>query len=344
MSIRKVTARDVAECAGVSRSLVSMYLNRNPKVWISEAAKRRIDDAVRELQYRPNRAAQLLRGGRSHIVGVILGRISGPVASCFAESLMTRLEDAGYRVILGITRYEPERERELLESMMQLDVDALVYTLHPEYVEEPLRRCAAACPVFLAEYHPDHPFHCVRYDLGGALTQTAHYLAGRGVKRVALLTDSGGYGEREFLSVPEWEAAGMRFRSFRCGTALRPVTGIVAELRHFQPDALISFAGIDGGSLREQLGGSPLWIDSWSLPFMPLARSDGSIVPGFRAYVELLAEALLEVMGDPGGATRDLLAPVRFLVPEERTAVREAMNNDPFFQTLGQGAVTWQCR
>lgn len=179
---------------------------------------------------------------------------------------------------------------------------------------------------------------------GGALTQTAHYLAGRGVKRVALLTDSGGYGEREFLSVPEWEAAGMRFRSFRCGTALRPVTGIVAELRHFQPDALISFAGIDGGSLREQLGGSPLWIDSWSLPFMPLARSDGSIVPGFRAYVELLAEALLEVMGDPGGATRDLLAPVRFLVPEERTAVREAMNNDPFFQTLGQGAVTWQCR
>ena len=136
----------------------------------------------------------------------------------------------------------------------------------------------------------------------------------------------------------------MRFRSFRCGTALRPVTGIVAELRHFQPDALISFAGIDGGSLREQLGGSPRWSDSWSLPFMPLARSDGSIVPGFQEYVGLLAEALLEAMGDPGGATRDLLAPVRFLVPEERTAVREAMNNDPFFQTLGQGAVTWQCR
>ena len=61
MSIHKVTARDVAERAGVSRSLVSMYLNRNPKVWISEAAKRRIDDAVRELQYQPNRAAQLLR-------------------------------------------------------------------------------------------------------------------------------------------------------------------------------------------------------------------------------------------------------------------------------------------
>lgn len=344
MSIHKVTARDVAERAGVSRSLVSMYLNRNPKVWISEETKQRIDEAIRSLGYRPNRAAQLLRGGRSHIVGVILGRISGPVASCFAESLMTRLEDAGYRVILGITRYEPERERELLESMMQLDVDALVYTLHPEYVEEALLRCAATCPVFLTEYHPDHPFHCVRYDLGGALAQAARFLAGRGVKRVALLTDSGGYGEREFLSRPEWEAAGMRFDSFRCGTVWRTAEEIPPELGRFQPDALISFGGVDGGVFRRKLGSAPLWIDSWSLPFLPAARSDGSIVPGFREHVETLAKTLLETMRDPGGARRELLTPARFLPAGEQQQVRETMNHDPFFQTFGTGAIRWQTR
>ena len=54
MSIHKVTARDVAERAGVSRSLVSMYLNRNPRVWISEETKQRIDEAIRSLGYRPN--------------------------------------------------------------------------------------------------------------------------------------------------------------------------------------------------------------------------------------------------------------------------------------------------
>lgn len=342
MSAHKVTARDVAERAGVSRSLVSMYLNRNPKVWISEAAKRRIDDAVRELQYRPNRAAQLLRGGRSRVVGVILGGISGPVASCFAEALMMRLEDAGYRVFLGITRYDPARERALLESMMQFDIDALVYTLHPEYVEEPLLRCAAACPVFLTEYHPGHPFHCVRYDLGGALAQAAHFLAGRGRKRVALLTDPGGYGEREFLSLPEWEAAGIRFRSFRCGAARRTAEELPAELEHFQPDALISFGGVDGGAFRRKLGGAPLWIDSWMLPFAPAARSDGSIVPGFREYVETLAQTLLETMHDPGGERRDRLTPARFLPPGERQQVRETMNNDPFFQTFAAGAIRWQ--
>ena len=102
---KKPTARDVAERAGVSRSLVSMYLRKNPNLWISEQTRKRLDEAIRELGYRPNRSAQILREGKSRVAGVVLGGISGTFASCLSEALMEKMEDAGYRIILGITRY-----------------------------------------------------------------------------------------------------------------------------------------------------------------------------------------------------------------------------------------------
>ena len=128
MQPKNATAKDVAARAGVSRSLVSMYLSRNPNVWISEETRARLDAAIRELGYRPNRSAQILRGGKSRVIGVVLGGISGLFASCLSEALMENLEEAGYRVFLGITRYDPERERRVLESMMNFEIDALVYT------------------------------------------------------------------------------------------------------------------------------------------------------------------------------------------------------------------------
>ena len=127
---KKVTARDVAEHAGVSRSMVSMYLSKNPKLWISEETRKKLDASISELGYRPNRTAQVLRGGKTHVVGVVLGGISGQFASRMSEALMELLEEAGYRVFIGITKYDPARERKVLESMMNFEFDALFYTLH----------------------------------------------------------------------------------------------------------------------------------------------------------------------------------------------------------------------
>ena len=164
MQPKNATAKDVAARAGVSRSLVSMYLSRNPNVWISEETRARLDAAIRELGYRPNRSAQILRGGKSRVIGVVLGGISGLFASCLSEALMENLEEAGYRVFLGITRYDSERERRVLESMMNFEIDALVYTLEPDYVSDLLLRCSARIPVFLTERKEAYPFHSVQFD------------------------------------------------------------------------------------------------------------------------------------------------------------------------------------
>ena len=336
MADRKPTARDVAERAGVSRSMVSMYLSRNPNLWISEETKARLEAAIRELGYRPNRTAQILRGGKSHVIGLVLGGISGPFASCLSEALMETMEEAGYRLLLGVTRYDPERERRVLESMMNFELDALVYTLEPEYGKDLLLQCAKSMPVFLTEKREDLPFHCVDFDLRGAMADALHFLAARNVERVALLTNRIGIGEREFLAR---EKSGLpERRSFRFPSSRGDAEEILRELVGFQPDAVISLAGIHVAPALKRLGPETLLVDAWSLPFQRLKmekiRPAGSIVRPFREYAEILAESLLEALRSPECGKLVRSVPALFLKWKEQKLLREKLLNEPYYQAF----------
>jgi len=51
-----VTIRDVARAAGVSTATVSKVINHSPS--ISQATIERVEDVIRQLDYRPNKRAQ----------------------------------------------------------------------------------------------------------------------------------------------------------------------------------------------------------------------------------------------------------------------------------------------
>ena len=331
----KTTAKDVAERAGVSRSLVSMYLRKNPNLWISETTKARLEAAIRELGYRPNRSAQILRSGKSSVAGVILGGISGTFASCLSEALMEKMEDAGYRIFLGITRYDPERERRVLESMMNFEIDLLFYTLEPEYVKDLLLRCATSIPVLVSEKRADMPFRSIRFDLSSAMKNALRHLAGRQVGRTALLTNRAGFGEEDFFASKEEPFP--ELRSFRFGDPEGRDKAALRELVRFSPDAVISLAGIPMTPAKECLGRNVFWIDSWTLPFeRPEAgiHPAGSIVRPFREYVETLSEAMLEALRDPECKPRDRSVPAAFLKWREQSELRKSLLNDPYYQTF----------
>ena len=67
----RVRIKDVAERAGVSTTMVSLYLNHHPlSARMAEKTKQRIDEAVRELNYQPSATASepLFASGRWHFV------------------------------------------------------------------------------------------------------------------------------------------------------------------------------------------------------------------------------------------------------------------------------------
>lgn len=74
-----VTLNDLSRHLGLSKTQISRALNGFPDV--SAKTRARVEDAVRELGYRPNMLARKLRTGRSGIVGLVLSEGSEQEAS-----------------------------------------------------------------------------------------------------------------------------------------------------------------------------------------------------------------------------------------------------------------------
>jgi LacI family transcriptional regulator len=64
------TIIDIAQHAGVSFKTVSRVLNNHPKV--GEEYRRKVEASMEALNFKPNRAAQLLRGGKSFVLGLLV--------------------------------------------------------------------------------------------------------------------------------------------------------------------------------------------------------------------------------------------------------------------------------
>lgn len=123
------TVADVAAAAGVSRQTVSNALNR-PDV-VRPTTLTRVQDAIRDLGYRPHASARRLRTRQSSTLGVRLERvhgISGAVLDRFLHALVDAADERGMRILL-FTATDPEDEVRQFERLVEgSDVDGFVLT------------------------------------------------------------------------------------------------------------------------------------------------------------------------------------------------------------------------
>src|SRR3954452_2321924 len=116
--------KDVAKQAGVSSSTVSRVLTGSAMV--SEENRRRVNEAITALGYRPNRVASHLRRQKTHKIGVIVPDIENPT---FSEAIRV-IEDVayreGYRVLLCNSEDQPEKQRAYLETLVDERVDGII--------------------------------------------------------------------------------------------------------------------------------------------------------------------------------------------------------------------------
>ena len=98
----QATLSDVAELAGVSRQTVSNAMN-NPDLLKAETLER-VQAAVAELGYSPNRAARNLRTRSSRLIGLRFAPAQEGTANAmmdrFVHSLVEECREAGYHVLL----------------------------------------------------------------------------------------------------------------------------------------------------------------------------------------------------------------------------------------------------
>ena len=95
---RRPTIRDVAERAGVSKSLVSLVMRGEPMV--REDKRRRVQQAADELGYRMNLAARSLSNTRSKTIGVLVADLRNPLLVDVVERAGQVFEDEGLSTLL----------------------------------------------------------------------------------------------------------------------------------------------------------------------------------------------------------------------------------------------------
>lgn len=89
--MRKATMQDIANKAGVSKTTVSMVLNKKDSN-ISSATKDKIFKITQELNYIPNSIARSLSTKKSGTIGIMVPDITNPFFSEIAEALLKMLQ------------------------------------------------------------------------------------------------------------------------------------------------------------------------------------------------------------------------------------------------------------
>jgi LacI family transcriptional regulator len=116
--------KDVAAVAGVSIKTVSNVVNDWP--YVSAETRRKVQEAIEQVGYRPNRAARSLVTGKTDTIGVIIPDISNPFFGAAMRGCEDVLYEGGYNLFLCNTNEQVERERHNLDLLVGRDVDGLI--------------------------------------------------------------------------------------------------------------------------------------------------------------------------------------------------------------------------
>lgn len=126
------TIYQVSELAGVSLATVSRVMNGSSKV--SDKTRKKVEDAMNTLGYRPNSIAQSLASSRSNSVGVLIPELTGPFFGHLMAGTESVLRAANKHVIFTTGHSDEALEKDGIEFLMSRNCDALI--VHVEAVSD----------------------------------------------------------------------------------------------------------------------------------------------------------------------------------------------------------------
>lgn len=134
MADKQVKLEDVAKLAGVSKTTVSRVLNN--RGYLSQKTIHKVNDAIEQLHYRPNAIARQLFKQKTNLVALIFPTVDDPFFAQLEAELEKRLDHLGYRVLMGNSQNNPDKERHYLKLLLNHQVDGLIVGAHNQGIAE----------------------------------------------------------------------------------------------------------------------------------------------------------------------------------------------------------------
>ncbi len=175
-----VTIKDVARLAGVSPATVCRALSTPDRV--RPETRERVQRAVDDLGYSPNRSARGLITGRTGNVGLVVPDLANPFFPGVVKGVQARAREAGYSVFVADTDEDPNAEAGLVRSLGK-QVDGLILC-SPRMDEEDLRAVVGETPLVLLNRRVDD-IPAVTFDSLGGMRQAVAHLMALGHRRIA---------------------------------------------------------------------------------------------------------------------------------------------------------------
>jgi DNA-binding LacI/PurR family transcriptional regulator len=116
--------KDVSKLAGVSPSTVSRVITGT--INVDGATKKRVLEAVEELNYRPNLLARGLRNRSGKLIGLMVPEIMHETFAAFISHVEEACVKRGFTMILGNTREDPVAEDKVLSNLVGMKVDGII--------------------------------------------------------------------------------------------------------------------------------------------------------------------------------------------------------------------------
>jgi LacI family transcriptional regulator len=150
---RRVTILDVAARAQVHPATVSRALSRPEKV--APATRERVEAAVAKLGFVPNRAARMMKTGRTGNIAVIVPDITNPYFASMVRAVERTARETALQVLLADTGEHPREEVKAARTLAR-DVDGFVI-LSPRRLHRELDALGSMPAVFVQRPVRGHP-------------------------------------------------------------------------------------------------------------------------------------------------------------------------------------------
>ncbi len=123
----RVTLKTLAEHLHLTAGTISAALNDSAAARaIPEHTKRRILDAARELNYKPNYFARSLRLQRTYTIGVIAQQIGDPYGAAIISGIEEYLRDSEYFFLTVIHRHDQKVLQTYSQMLMSRGVEGFI--------------------------------------------------------------------------------------------------------------------------------------------------------------------------------------------------------------------------
>lgn len=183
-----ITIKDIAAKLQISKSTVGRALADDSR--ISDATKKRVSEAAAELGYVANRAAQMMRGVSSNLVGLVVPDIRNRFYSTTAHALSACLGAAEFQLTLSETDDDRTVELRHLRELTSANVAGIIIVPSARPHPESVRLLSMTPHIQLLRKHASLGDQWFGIDDAQALGLAAQHLLDLGHQRIAYIGGS----------------------------------------------------------------------------------------------------------------------------------------------------------